>query len=73
LHDGITFDQIGERAVVLCTEPFIVTARNIARVMGISDYPFAVLDHPIGSCTPEEIKQKAIVAADQAERILQED
>jgi len=59
--------------VVLCTEPFIVTARNIARVMGISDYPFAVLDHPIGSCTPEEIKQKAIVAADQAERILQED
>jgi len=73
LHDGITFEQSGKRAVVLCTEPFIVTARNIARVMGISDYPFAVLDHPIGSCTPEEIKQKAIVAADQAERILQED
>jgi len=73
LHDGITFEQSGKRAVVLCTEPFIVTARNIAGVMGISDYPFAVLDHPIGSCTPEEIKQKAIVAADQAERILQED
>jgi len=73
LHDGITFEQSGKRAVVLCTEPFIVTARNIARVMGIPDYPFAVLDHPIGSCTPEEIKQKAIVAADQAERILQED
>ena len=37
------------------------------------DYPFAVLDHPIGSCTPDEIKQRAIVAADQAERILQGD
>ena len=59
--------------MVLCTEPFIVTARNIARVMGVPDYPFAVLDHPIGSCTPDEIKQRAIVAADQAERILQED
>ena len=59
--------------MVLCTEPFIVTARNIARVMGMPDYPFAVLDHPIGSCTPDEIKQRAIVAADQAERILQED
>lgn len=58
---------------MLCTEPFIVTARNIARVMGMPDYPFAVLDHPIGSCTPDEIKQRAIVAADQAERILQED
>tara|TARA_B100001939_G_C16719086_1_gene520409 strand:+ start:371 stop:592 length:222 start_codon:yes stop_codon:yes gene_type:complete len=73
LHDGITFEQSGKRAVVLCTEPFIVTARNIARVMGMPDYPFAVLDHPIGSCTPDEIKQRAIVAADQAERILQED
>lgn len=58
---------------MLCTEPFIVTARNIARVMGMPDYPFAVLDHPIGSCTPDEIKQRAIVAADQAECILQED
>jgi len=73
LHDGITFEQSGKRAVVLCTEPFIVTARNIARVMGMPDYPFAVLDHPIGSCTPDEIKQRAIVAADQAERILQGD
>jgi len=73
LHDGITFEQSGKRAVVLCTEPFIVTARNIAGVMGMPDYPFAVLDHPIGSCTPDEIKQRAIVAADQAERILQED
>ena len=59
--------------MVLCTEPFIVTARNIASVMGMPDYPFAVLDHPIGSCTPEEIRQRAIVAADQAERILQGD
>ncbi|MCS5583826.1 MAG: hypothetical protein VX709_15310 [Pseudomonadota bacterium] len=72
MHDGITFEQTGKRAVVLCTEPFIVTAKNIARVMGLPDYPFVVLDHPIGSCTASEIQQKAAQAADQAERILLE-
>jgi hypothetical protein len=73
LHDGITFEQTGKRAVVICTEPFIVTAKNIARVMGLPDYPFVVLDHPIGSRTPSEIRQKAEQAADQAERILLRD
>ena len=72
MHDGITFEQSGKRAVVLCTEPFIVTARNIARVMGLPDYPFVVLDHPIGSCTHEEIRDRAEAAADQAESILLE-
>jgi len=78
LHDGITFEQTGKRAVVICTEPFIVTAKNIARVMGLRvmglpDYPFVVLDHPIGSSTSSEIQQKAEQAADQAERILLRD
>ena len=73
MHDGITFEQMGKRAVVLCTTPFVVTAQNIARVMGLSDYPFAVLDHPLGSCTPEEIEARAADAADQAIRILTSD
>mgnify|MGYP006872179007 FL=1 len=73
MHDGITFEQTGKRAVVICTEPFIVTAKNIARVMGLPDYPFVVLDHPIGSITSSDIQQKAEQAADQAERILLRD
>ncbi len=40
--------------------------------MGLPDYPFVVLDHPIGSCTEAEIRQKAEQAADQAEQILLE-
>ena len=61
---------MGKRAVVLCTKPFTVTARNIVRMLGLPDYPFAILDHPIGSCTPEEIRTKAELAADQVEKIL---
>ena len=71
MHDGISFEQFGKRAVVICTEPFEITARNIARMLGMPDYPFVMLEHPIGSRTPEELKQLAQVAYQQALPILQ--
>jgi hypothetical protein len=70
LYDGITFEQMGKRAVVLCTAPFEVTAKNIARMMGLPDYPFVILDHPLGSLTPDEINERAAAACDQAIDIL---
>jgi hypothetical protein len=57
--------------VVLCTEPFEVTARNIARVLGLPSYPFLRVQHPIGSCTLPELKARALVAYEQAVPILQ--
>lgn len=55
---------------MLCTEPFEVTARNIARIMGLADYPFLMVPHPIGSCTLAELKARAEVAYRQALPIL---
>jgi hypothetical protein len=72
LHDGISFEQLGKRAVVLCTEPFEVTAKNIAKIMGLPDYPFLKVQHPIGSCTLPELKERAEVAYRQALAILLE-
>ena len=56
--------------MVLCTEPFEVTARNIARVLGLPSYPFLRVQHPIGSCTLPELKARAQVAYAQAVPIL---
>lgn len=56
--------------MVLCTEPFVVTARNIARVLGLPDYPFLRVPHPIGSCTLPELRQRAEIAYQQALPIL---
>ena len=70
MHDGISFEQLGKRAIVLCTEPFEVTARNIARMMGLPDYPFVMVEHPIGSRTLPEIRVLAESAYEQAVPIL---
>lgn len=56
--------------MVLCTEPFEVTAKNIARIMGLAAYPFMLVQHPIGSCTTSELKARAEVAYQQAVSIL---
>jgi hypothetical protein len=70
LHDGISFEQLGKRAIVLCTEPFEVTAKNIARMLSLPNFPFLLVQHPIGSCTLPEIKARAEVAYEQALPIL---
>ena len=70
MHDGISFEQLGKRAVVLCTEPFEVTAKNIARMMGLPEYPFVMVEHPIGSRSLLEIKVLAESAYEQALGIL---
>ena len=58
--------------MVLTTEPFEVTARNIAKIMGLASYPFTKVQHPIGSCTTPELKARAEVAYRQALSILLE-
>ncbi len=70
MHDGISFEQLGKRAAVICTEPFEVTARNIARTLGLPDYPFIMVEHPIGSRRPDEIGVLAEAAYRQALPIL---
>jgi hypothetical protein len=57
---------------VLATEPFEITARNIARVLGLPGYPFLMVEHPIGSCNMAELEARADVAWRQALPILLE-
>jgi hypothetical protein len=72
LHDGVSFEQLGKRAIVVCTEPFEVTVKNIARMLGLPDYPFVMVEHPIGSRTLEEVKVLAETAYQQSLPILME-
>ena len=70
MHDGISFEQLGKPALVICTHPFEATGRNIARALGLADFPFALVEHPIGSRTLPELKERAQAAFEQGVPLL---
>ena len=70
MHDGISFEERNKPALVICTHPFEKTGRNIARTLGLADYVFAMVDHPIGSRTLDELKARAQDAYQQGLGIL---
>jgi hypothetical protein len=57
-------------AAVICTEPFIPTARAQAAISGNPAYPFVVVPHPLGSLTPAELRARAEAALPQVVAIL---
>jgi hypothetical protein len=70
VHDGIEFEKRGVPAGVICTEPFVSSAKAMSKLGGIPDYPFVVLPHPLGSLSPEILREKAVMAAPEILRIL---
>jgi len=70
LRDGINIEQRNVPAAVICTAPFIPSAKAMARICHLPDYPFAVVGHPIGSLTRDELHQRAEVAVAQIVTIL---
>jgi hypothetical protein len=70
VHDGIELEKRGVPAAVICTEPFITSAKAMSKLGGIPEYPFVVLPHPLGSLTPDELRERAIQAAPEVLRIL---
>ena len=70
MHDSISFEQLGKPGVAVCTTPFETNLRNLARVMGLPDFPFILVDHPLGSGTRDEIRDRARQAYAQALAIL---
>ena len=70
MHDGITFEQTGKPGLVLCTHPFDPTGRMIAKTLGLPDFRYALVDHPIGSADREGLEARALEAYHQGRAIL---
>ena len=70
MHDGISYEQHGKPAVVICTHPFEKTADNIARALGVAGYRYVMVEHPIGSRTLPELQERAAEAYRQGVEIL---
>jgi hypothetical protein len=63
-------EKMGVPTAVICTAPFISSAKAMALAHGFADYPFAVVPHPINVTPPEQLKTWVKEVVDRVESIL---
>ncbi len=59
MHDAIAAETRGIPAVAVMTDRFVPSARAVAELNGLPDYPFVVIGHPIANDDAEELRRKA--------------
>lgn len=52
------------------TDRFVDTAREVAAIQGLPDYPFVVIEHPIAGNSDDELRAKAARAIDSMVSLL---
>ena len=52
------------------TDRFVSAADEMRRALGMPDYPFAVVEHPISSASGRELEQRAEAALDRGLRFI---
>jgi hypothetical protein len=62
MHDVLAFEDRGIPTVLLCTEPFMDSAREHAAAFGNGDYLAVHVGHPLASLPPEQARARADVA-----------
>ena len=66
----MTAERLGVPAFSVMTTRFTSAAEMMSRVLGLPDYPFATIGHPVSSATDEDLRAMARVAIDQGTRLL---
>jgi hypothetical protein len=59
MHDVLAFEDRGIPTVLLCTEPFMNSARHHAEAFGNPDYQAVRVGHPLASLTAEQARALA--------------
>jgi hypothetical protein len=59
MHDVLALEDRGLPTVLLCTEPFMNSAREHAEAFGNPDYRAVPVGHPLASLTPERARTRA--------------
>jgi hypothetical protein len=61
---------MGIPAMLISTEKFYDVCVAMARMGGIADMQWAVVQHPLGSTTDEQLRERARAATDQFVAIM---
>ena len=59
MHDVLAFEDRGIPTVLLCTAPFMNSAREHADAFGNPDYAAAPVGHPLASLAPDQVRGRA--------------
>jgi hypothetical protein len=59
-------------AIAVMTEAFVSAAELMCRVVGMPNYKFVVIGHPISSASDEQLAEYARATIAQARRLLLE-
>ncbi len=70
MQDAVALERKGTPSVVLVTRPFNSQAKAMANLLGLPGYEYAVIGHPMGSLTEEQVLDRAKEAIDQVEKQL---
>lgn len=63
-------ERLGVPAVGVMTTRFVSAAKLMAKVLGMPDYPFVVIEHPISNAGDEGLEARARAALGDIERAL---
>ena len=65
VQDAVAIERRGTPTVLICTHELVTTGRISARAAGAPDFPFVVVDHPVASCTSDELDGRVDAALTQ--------
>ena len=66
----MTAERLGVPAFSVMTARFVSAAEMMSRVLGMPDYAFATIGHPVSSATDDGLRDMARIALDQGRRLL---
>jgi hypothetical protein len=70
LHDSIAVERQGVPSIGVMTTRFTSAAELMCRVLGMPDYKFGVIGHPISSASDEQLAEYARAIFEQARQLL---
>ena len=70
MHDGIELETLGRPTAVIVTREFVSECVTQRAALGMTGLEPVIVDHPLSSCTDEEVRHRARQAADQVKRLL---
>lgn len=70
MHDALAAETRGIPAVAIMTDRFEPSARAMAELNGMPDYPYAVIPHPIANDSDEDLRKKAEAVVERLVSLL---